>query len=177
MNIIKLFFGERSLSKVAASYDSALDAMSAARKVERLPHMHQRQVQVVHPYDREWGRKVEPEGVGIWRTAVRAHVTCGVLGFMAGLLLYAGLMIGGVEAVRDTPGMSLVAMLLFGTMFGLMVGGLLTIRPDHDAVIQPVREGLATGRWAVVVHPASRRQFDQALRVLRHTGASVATTW
>ena len=67
-------------------------------------------------------------------------------------------------------------MVLFGTMFGLMVGGLLTIRPDHEAVIAPVREGVKSGRWAVVVHPASRQQFDDALRVLRHTDAPVATT-
>ena len=50
--------------------------MSAARAVECLPHMQSRQVQLVHPQDKDWGRKVEPEGVGIWRTAVRSHVTC-----------------------------------------------------------------------------------------------------
>lgn len=176
MSIIKLFFGEHSLSKVAAAYGSATDAMLAAQQVERLPHMHRRQVQVVHPHDANWGRKVEPEGVGIWRTAVRAHVTLGTLGFAAGLLLFASLYFAGVEAVVDTPGMSLVAMLLFGSMFGLMAGGLVTIRPDHDAVVRPVREATEEGRWTVVVHPASRQQFDAAVKALRFTGAPVAKT-
>jgi hypothetical protein len=176
MNIVKLFFGEHSLSKVAASYDSESAAMSAARAVECLPHMYSRQVQLVHPQDKDWGRKLEPEAAGIWRTAVRSHVTCATVGFAAGTLLFAALMLGGVEAVRSTPGMSLVAMVLFGTMFGLMVGGLLTIRPDHEAVIAPVREGVKAGRWAVVVHPASRQQFAAVLRVLRGTEAPVATT-
>lgn len=67
-------------------------------------------------------------------------------------------------------------MALFGTMFGLMVGGFLTIRPDHEAVIGPVREAMKEGRWAVVVHPTSREQFDASLRVLQHTRAPVATT-
>ena len=109
--------------------------MAAARAVECLPDMQSRQVQLVHPQDKEWQRKVEPEGVGIWRTAVRSHVTCGVAGFLVGCLLFAGLMLAGVEAVQSTPGMSLVSMVLFGTMFGLMLGGFLTIRPDHEAVI------------------------------------------
>jgi hypothetical protein len=176
MNIVKLFFGERSLRKLAASFGNEAAAMSAARAVECLPHMQSRQVQLVHPQDQEWQRKVEPEGLGIWRTAIRSHVTCAVLGFVAGLLLFAGLMLAGVNAVQSTPGMSLVAMVLFGTMFGLMVGGLITIRPDHEAIIRPVREGVATGRWAVVVHPSSQQQYKDALRVLRHTDAPVAST-
>ena len=176
MNMVKLFFGERSLSKLAASFNSESDAMAAARAVECLPDMQSRQVQLVHPQDKDWGRKVEPEGVGIWRTAIRSHITCAGLGLSVGGLLFAGLMLGGVEAVRYTPVMSLVSMLLFGTMLGLMVGGFLTIRPDHEAVIAPVREGVKSGRWAVVVHPASRQQFDDALRVLQHTDAPVATT-
>lgn len=176
MSMMKLFFGEHSLSKVAAAFDSASDAMRAAQQVERLPHMQKRQVQVVEPHDANWGRKVEPEGVGIWRTAIRAHVTCGALGFTAGLLFFAGLYFAGVEAVVDTPALSLVAMLLFGTMFGLMAGGLLTIRPDHDAVVRPVREATDQGRWTVVVHPSSRQQFNAAVKALRITGAPVATT-
>jgi hypothetical protein len=176
MNIMKLFFGERSLSKVAAAYDSAADAMQAAQQVERLPHMHRRQVQVIHPHDKDWGRKVEPEGVGIWRTAIRAHVTCGALGLTAALLLFAGLYFSNVEAVVFTPGMSLVAMLLFGLLFGLMAGGLLTMRPDRDAVVRPVAEAADQGRWTVVVHPSSRQQFKAAVKALRFTGVPVAST-
>lgn len=174
MDIRKLFFGERSLSKVAAVYESEAAAQGAARAVERLPHMQGRQVQIVRPSDRDWGRRVEPEGVGIWRTAVRAHVTCAGLGFAVGLLGFLVLWFAGVTAILSTPGMSLAAMLLFGTMFGLMAGGLVTIRPDDDAVVAPVREAVTHGRWSCI--RARAANWPKRPRALGSTGAVVFHT-
>ena len=176
MNIAKLFFGERSLTKVAAVYESEAAAQSAAQQVTQLPDIQSRQVQVVRPFDPEWGRRVEPEGVGIWRTAVRAHVTCTVVGLAIAVLAYVGLWAAGVTAILSTPVMSLVAMLLFGTMFGLMFGGLITIRPDHDAVVAPVRDAVSDGRWSVVVHPSSRSQLADTTRTLGQTGVPIFQT-
>lgn len=133
-------------------------------------------MQLVLPHDYQWGKKVEPEGVGIWRTAIRSHVACGVIGLVAGLLIFACLYALGWTSVRTTPGMSLVAMAFFPTLLGLMVGGLLTVRPDHDAVIAPVREAAADGRWSVVVHPVTRRQRAAAIHMLTQTGAHVFST-
>jgi hypothetical protein len=176
MDISKYFFSEHSLSKVAAVYDNEAAAHGAALRVARLPQMRSRQVQVVRPFDRDWGRRVEPEGVGIWRTAVRAHVACTVIGLGAAFLIFLGLWAGGVTAVVTTPGMSLAALLLFGTMFGLMAGGLLTMRPDHDAVVVPVREAVSAGRWSVVVHPSSRRQLADTADALGDTGVAIFRT-
>ncbi len=169
MHIAKLFFGERSLSKIAAVYDNEAAAQVAARQIRSLPHMQRRQVQIVRPFDREWGRRVEPEGLGIWRTAIRSHVTCAVIGFEVALLGFVGLWAADVTAVTSTPGMALLVMLMFGTIFGLMVGGLLTIRPDHEVVVARVREAIAHGQWSVVIHPASYRQRVEATRALGRT--------
>jgi len=176
MDIMKLFFGERSLSKVAAVYESEAAAQSAARQVTQLPDIEGRQVQLVRPFDPDWGRRVEPEGIGIWRTAVRAHVTCTIAGLAIALLAYISLWAAGVTAILSTPAVSLAAMLLFGTMFGLMVGGMITIRPDHDAVVAPVREAVQDGRWSVVVHPNSRSQLADTTRTLGQTGVPIFQT-
>lgn len=176
MNISKLFFGERSLSKVAAVYETEAAAESAAAQVGQLQDIQSRQVQLVRPLDPEWGRRLEPEGVGIVRTAIRAHVSCMIVGLTAAVLLFLGLWAAGVTAILSTPVMSLVAMLLFGAMFGLMVGGLLTMRPDHDAVVAPVREAVKQGRWSVVVHPSSRSQLAEAVRTLGQTGVPIFQT-
>ena len=176
MNVSKLFFREQSLSKLAAVYDTPMAAQSAARMLRHLPHMRDRQVQIVYGFDRDWGRKVEPESVGIWRTAVRAHLTCGTIGLLSGLLLFAGLYGFSVTAVTTTPETSLVAIVMLTTIFGLIVGGLFTIRPDHDAVIDTVNDATSHGRCSVVVHPKSRRQFAAARRALDRTGVPVAQT-
>ena len=176
MDMVKLFFGERSLSKVAAVYESEAAAQSAARKVTDLPDIERRQVQLVRPFDPDWGRRVEPEGIGIGHQAVRAHVTCTIVGLAIALLAYIGLWVAGGTAILATSAVSLVAMLLFGAMFGLMVGGLVNIRPDHGAVVAPVREAVHDGHWSVVVHPSSRSQLADTTRTLGQTGVPIFQT-
>jgi|GEM_PF-3395538 len=57
--------------------------------------------------------------------------------------------------------------LFFGGLIGLLLGGLLTARPDHVRVITTVRRAIRRGRWAVVIHPVTQRQLDVAMRELR----------
>jgi molybdopterin-guanine dinucleotide biosynthesis protein A len=162
---------------LAASVRDATRAGRTAEALRRLPAWHAGQVQVIHPHDREWGRKVEPEGVGIWRTAVRAHVTCGALGLLAGTLVCAGLCAADVDTIVTSPAVPLLAVLMFATMFGLIIGGVLTVRPDHEGLLHAVRQAVSAGLWTVVVHPVSGEQRRAAERALRATGAPLARTW
>jgi hypothetical protein len=166
MDLKKLFFRERSVSKVAATFSDRAHAEMTAREVQRAAALEGSQLQLVRPHDRDWGRKVEPEGVGIWRTAIRAHVTCGIAGLLAGVGLYALLRALELPLVESSPVIALVVALFFPTVFGLMIGGLLTLRPDHDPVIDSVREASSDGRWSLVVHPVNDAQLDAAERVL-----------
>ncbi len=177
MNVTRFFFREQSLTKLAASFRDATRATRIADELRRLPHMHGGQVQLIHPNDRDWSRKVEPEGIGIWRTAVRAHLTCGALGLVAGALVFAGFYAFGGRVVMAAPSVTLLAVLMFATMFGLMVGGVLTVRPDHEGLLEAVRQAAAAGLWTVVVHPVSMEQERAAERKLRATGAPLARTW
>jgi hypothetical protein len=177
MHVAKLFYREQSLTKVAAMYREATRAVDVAASLRRLPGIREGQVQVVHPYDRDWGRKVEPEGVGIWRTAVRAHLTCGGIGLFAGVAVFTGFYLFGAGAITTAPIVALFAMVLFATMFGLMVGGVLTVRPDHDSVLDAVRQSARAGLWTVVAHPVSRDQRNAVLDSLRATGAPISRTW
>ncbi len=90
--VSSFFFGERSLSKVAALYDSRERAATAARSIQNRPGLEQVRVDLIGPQDiansspqtEGLGVKLEPETQGIWRTFLRAHTTCGVLGILAG---------------------------------------------------------------------------------------------
>ncbi|CAG0960473.1 hypothetical protein BURK1_00690 [Burkholderiales bacterium] len=176
MDATRAFFRDRPTGKVAAVYNHPRAAVLACARVKYAAGVDSRQVQLVTPLDVDWGRKVEPEGVGIARTAVRAHVSCALLGFVVALVGWLALYLADLAIVASTPASSLFAMLMFGTMFGLLLGGLLTIRPDHDAVISSVREATRTGRWAVVVHPVTRPEFELSVRALEDTGVPVART-
>lgn len=173
MRIKRLIFGERSLTKVAALFSSKSAAESVIRQVKDAAGLDDPQVYLMGPTDESalnsnaFSRKLEPETTGIWRTLIRAHVVTGMAGVIAGILVYLGFIVAGSVAVQSTPGMSLVAMVFFGGLIGLLVGGLLTARPDHARVINAVRRAIRQGRWAVVIHPLTQKQLDVSMRALR----------
>lgn len=173
MKIKRLIFGERSLTKVAGLFSSKSVAESVARQVRETAGLDEPQVYLVGPPDGAafnspaFSRKLEPESTGIWRTMIRAHVVAGGAGVIAGVLVYLGFVLAGSAAVKSTPGMSLVAMVFFGGLIGLLLGGLLTARPDHARVITTVRRAIRQGRWAVVIHPLTQQQLDVSMRELR----------
>ena len=173
MKIKHVIFGERSLTKVAGLFMNRSGAEDAAQQVKRTAGLDDAQVNLVGPPDGDalgspaFSSKLEPEQAGIWHTLVRAHVVAGITGVAAGILLYLGFIAAGNAAVTSTAGMSLTAFAFFGGMFGLLVGGLLTVRPDHVLVITSVRRAVRKGRWAVVIHPVTRSQIDRAVSELR----------
>lgn len=172
-----LFFGERSVTKVAGLFSSRAEADVAASGLVGGSGLSAAQVNVLGPTDgavsREavLGRALEPEQRGIWLTVIRAHLALGTLGLLAGALLYAALMSVDNPGLRSTPGMGFVALAGFGATFGLILGGALSLRPDHALLIARVRRGLRSGNWAVVAHPVDPVQTHAA--VSRLTGSSL----
>ena len=167
------FFGERSITKVAGLFASRTGADDAVLALLGASSLSASQVRVLNPKDGEAARDaaldraVEPEQRGIWRTIIRAHATMAVLGLLAGVLAYAVLVVSGNPALQGTSGLGWVVFAGFGIMFGLILGGLLALRPDHGRVIHLVRRGLQSGKWAVVAHPRDSSQTHQAVASLR----------
>lgn len=172
-------FGERSLTKVAGLFRNRMQAEGAAMHLLQGAGMADAQVRLLGPQEGELARsdalahEMEPEVYGIWRTIIRAHLTMGLLGALAGTLLFLGLVAAEAPTVRSTMLMSWVAMAGFGGTFGLIVAGLLSLRPDHGHLINRVRRGLQQGMWAVVAHPEGAEQMHKAVDVLRHDQAEV----
>jgi hypothetical protein len=172
LKLKRAFFGEKSITKVAGLFASRTDADNAVRALLDASTLAASQVRVLGPKDGETARDavldraVEPEQRGIWRTIIRAHATMAVLGLLAGVLVYAALMVSGSPALQGTGGLGFMVFAGFGIMFGLILGGLLALRPDHGRVIHLVRRGLQGGEWAVVAHPRDAGQTHQAVASL-----------
>ena len=172
-----VFFTEEiSNSKVAAICSSAAEARSQAARVRAALHLTERQVQVLVPGEARPGRKLEPESHGIFRTMLWSHAKLGVLGVVAGGLLFALLWSQGVTMVVQSPWASLFAFAFFGGLAGLMLGGLVTLRPDHDPYVMKVLGALREGDSAVVVHATSAEQKRQAQAILEQAGNDTAAT-
>jgi hypothetical protein len=174
--ILSVLFGERSLTKVAAFFHQGRDAYAAAQRVVREGRLPIKSVVVIGPGDRSPGRKLEPEGQAIFATLLRSHLILGAAGLVAGLVFGGFLIVAGIEFAAASPYCTMGAATAFGLIGGLILGGLVTLRPDHELLINRVKEGLRMGRWVVVVHPTNPDQETRALTMLQYAGGEVIRT-
>lgn len=65
---------------------------------------------------------------------------------------------------------------VFGAVGGMMLGGLVSMRPDRALLDTKVEEAVQEGRWAVVVHPVDHDEEERARDVLEHTSGEVVHT-
>jgi len=168
--------GELSNSKVAAVFPHESAARQAAQGITAALSLGSAQVQVITPAEPHPGRKLEPESRGIWRTIVVAHVRLGIVGAVVGLLAFVALKAIGVPFIVNSPVAAALVLLFFGTVAGLMLGGLVSLRPDHDRYVEATRDAMAVGNTTVVVHAFSAEQRDQAVEFLRAQGGEVTST-
>lgn len=162
--------GERSSTLIAGSFTSAWEAHAMAGSMRRDPHM-KGLVSVLGPNDPQVDRKLEPETRGIWRTLVRSHVVCGALGLATGVVSAVVLM-ALWPAASASPWFAVLFIGSMGLFVGLLLGGLVTLRPDHGWVADRVRSWLHQGRIALVVHPVDEAAARLAFEQLSSAGAS-----
>lgn len=154
--------GESLDHKLGAIFEDEARAKSAADSLRGLEGLDEERVFVLRPGDKHPGWELEPEDKGIWRTLVRAHIKLGLVGFALGLALYIVLTGLGVSFVVFNPFASAAVLIALCTILGLMLGGLITIRPDHIPYIVTAQEALREGKYVVAVHASSHDQLRRA---------------
>lgn len=160
-------FGERATTKIVGTFDRQEDAASTLDTLKAEVRLAGKQLRLITPHEKKFGTKLEPEGRGIARTAVRSHIYMGIAGLALGIALWVILYASGWNLVRSTPGLSMIPFLFFPTIAGLLLGGLITARPDQTAVITQAREAVEQGKWVLVVHPYNSQQCDDAEALMK----------
>ena len=156
---------ERSPTLVIADFGTN-EAAAAA-----LAALHDQQAFIVGPKDPMAPRKLEPDSRGIGRTLLMSHLLLGAAGALVGLL--AGwLLIRNWPAAALSPGYTLFVATALGAVFGMLLAGLISIRPDHVVLIRQAHAARKRGRWIVAVHPTDMARADDAMAVLRRQGAA-----
>lgn len=168
--------GEKYDHKVAGIFGDA-EGLRACRK-ELLQSMEEAadQLESLEPGAESPSWLVEPESRGIWHTLVRAHLWLGLAGVVAALLLFGLLAALDVPFVVQNPWASLFLMIVPFGLSGGMLGGLVTIRPDHTPYIARVKAALDDKRHVLVFHGKDRKQTAAAREcVERYADETVAT--
>ncbi len=168
--------GEVSNSKLAAVFDSEYVARAAATTVAGEAGLEPAQVKLVTADEPHPNIKLEPEGQGILRTILLAHAWLGGAGVVVGLLVFAVMMWMDVPAIATSPWTAFAIFVVFGGIGGLLLGGLVSLRPDHDSYVLATQEAMADRKTTVVVHALSAEQADRAASVLTGLGAKVTRT-
>lgn len=168
--------GEVSNSKLAAVFESDAAAREAAGAVLAAAGLQPAQVKLVAPGEPDANIKLEPEGQGIWRTIVVAHVKLGIIGAVLGALAFSIMMWAGLPFVARSPLAAGLVTISFGAVGGLLLGGLVSIRPDHDRFVHATHDAMAAHRTTVVVHALSHEQQQRARDFLVERGAEVTGT-
>ena len=107
---------------------------------------------------------------------MQSHLKLGVIGLIAGIALWFLLRALGVAFIVNTGWLTLAVLAVFGAMAGMMVGGLITLRPDHEPANRAVFDAMGEGRSAVVVHPYDAAQRDAAEAGLKELSGEVLST-
>lgn len=166
--------GEVANSKLAAVFESRDAARAAADEMIAELSLLPLQVKLIGPGTADVGIKLQPEGGGIWRTIIVAHVRLGVAGAVLGLIAFAIMFAAGVPFVALSPWAAGSAAVGFGALAGLLLGGLVALRPDQDSYIHATREAIRRGHTTVVVHALSAGQRALASSFLKIRGARVS---
>jgi hypothetical protein len=168
-----VLFGERATTKIAAIFDSEQGAATVATKLHAGAGLQAAQIRLVKPYEKDYAKKLEPETRGIVRTALRAHLVLGAAGLLLGVAAWTLMYFAGIAAVVSSPIASLIACAVFASIAGMLLGGLVTARPDHQLVIQRVHTATQDGKWSLLVHPRTPKQCDEVMAALSDARAEV----
>ncbi|WP_027328265.1 hypothetical protein [Marinimicrobium agarilyticum] len=168
--------GEAIDHKLAAVFGTDAEAKKAAEAVLKVTSLEQDQVQIVRPGDTQAGWELEPEDRGIWRTLVRSHIWLGAVGAVIGLGAFLLLFSVGVGFVANNGFAAAAVLTALGAVFGLMAGGLVTLRPDHAPYLVTAQSALRRGKTVVAVHARNRAQLEAASKELqRWSGKTVSS--
>jgi len=158
--------GESFDHKVAAVVDTQAEADTIAQEVVAETSLEQKQVIVVSPGGSHEGHKLEPEDRGIVRTGIRAHIRLGIIGVVLGLVLFLLLLALDVGLARDNGMVAALVLMFFGGVFGLLAGGVVMLRPDHEAYLVSSQSALRKGKFVITVHARSHEQLEEAKSAL-----------
>lgn len=165
--------GESFPSKVCAIYASRKDAEEATHKLITEGNFSSDQIKIANPGDVAIDRKIEPERRGIALTLLKSHLILGGLFLILGVVIATFLSFYGVPATRASPMMTYIAVILISLFIGLILAGLISLRPDHDILIYKAEKAAETDKWTVIVHCKNRREINRAKTCVEASAATL----
>lgn len=168
--------GESRPGMVSGVFKTESDARNAVASLINEGDFERDHINVVTPNDKHFEEKLEPDQAGIARTLLVSHLVFGLIGLLVGLILSALLTLFGPPLAQSSPMFTTIALALICFFIGLIFAGLVSIRPDHDPIIESTRHAIRSGCWAVVVHTLDKDEMYRAKIVMSGAAESLSET-
>lgn len=168
---------ESKPSKLAAVFDNEQKAVEAKQKLVNVGHFNQQDIEVIQPKDKNTSKKIEPEPKAIARFITRSHLILGGVGLLVGLAIASALVASGPMMTQSSPLYTYIALAVVGTFVGLLFAGLLSLRPDHDPLINETVSAKRHNLWTLIVQTDGRKNLKKAHQLMNQTAVSVTETF
>ena len=100
------------------------------------------------------------------KALIRWHVLLGAAGLVAGVLCWLFAWYARLPLALAMPGLMLFVAAAFGAVAGLLLGGLLSMRPTKGWLAAAAHDDARAGDFPVVVHATDRDQAHRAREIL-----------
>jgi hypothetical protein len=154
--------------RIAAVYKSREEATTARKTLLKELKISDTAVSLIAPDNHEPGRKLEGNSKGIGKNMLWLHLVYGAAGLVVGLILGWLLVNYGPGFTRLNPMFTYIAMLSPGLFIGLFLSGLMSLKPQHDAVNQGTVSAGNAGDWTLLVklsdESVSKEDVESAIK-------------
>ncbi|GLP99129.1 hypothetical protein GCM10007891_09830 [Methylophaga thalassica] len=168
---------ESKPSKLAAVFDDEQKAIDAKQTLVNVGHFKQQDIEVIQPKDRNTSKKIESEPKAIARFITRSHFIFGGVGLLVGLVIASAMVVSGPMMTQSSPLHTYIALAVVGTFVGLLFAGLLSLRPDHDPLINDTVTASRHNLWTLIVQTDGRKNLKKAHQLMNPTAVSVTETF
>lgn len=158
---------ERYPGKVGAAFDSVEKAEQVADQLEAQFGVQFKSIEILKPKGRSLENLLEPENKDTKNTVIRSHITMGLVGLCTGGLVVLWLHQLQVPMVVFSPLYMTFIVMALGGVGGLLLGGLISLKPDHDNLIHFSRQVSYQSRWMLLVNVESAEQKKAVRRYLQ----------
>lgn len=166
---------EKHTGRVAAIYNNEAAAKAAKQKLID-NGISPGTINIVRPDDSNLSKKIEPESQGIYKTLVKSHGWLGLIGIVVGIVIATILVLVGPEMTRSNPLYTYFVFIFFGVIYGMMMAGGISLRPDHDPLITKTVEASHEHQWTVIVQTDDREDIDLVKELLEESAISMSET-
>ncbi len=170
----KLLSGEANSTLVSGLFHSETQAENVISSLVNDEDINVENIHLVKPQDEQVQKKLEPETKGIKQTLKKSHYRLGLCGALIGATLALLLIAFGLDALRDGKIVVIASLSVLGMFMGLIFAGAMSLRPDHELVIEKTRSASNSGEWAVIVHADSSADKERMTHAMRHYARSYA---